>query len=246
MMSSLSIGTFDNAGSAIVSAGSWIGFSINLALVLLIGTVSISKKIGTKIVEGILKLLHKIKIVKNYDKQYNKIMELVDDYQTTMRKYAKDGWVFALMIIITFGGFLLHFSLPFLIHAVFFGFNWGIFASVFIYCVMIDLAAGFLPLPGGTGAAELSFTALFGIYFIDGTIFWAMLIWRIFTFYGPIIQGLVIILYDYLIGNKRFQWEKKKWALEEESRTFEENHLRDFEASLNKSKQKKNKRSRKI
>jgi uncharacterized protein (TIRG00374 family) len=245
MIFSISLNNFNNAGTAVVTAGSWIGFAINSALVLLVGILSISKKLGTKLITGILILLHKIKLIKNYDKVYQKLINLVDDYQSTMRRYAKNKWSFISVIFTTYLGFILHYSLPFVIHAAFYGFDFSIFGTILTYCVMIDLTASFLPLPGGTGAAELSFTALFGLYFVDGNIFWAMIIWRIFTYYSYILQGLIIIVYDYLIGNKRFQWEKKKWALEAESRSFEENHLKEFELSLQKSKS-KNKKENKL
>lgn len=244
MLFSISVNSTADAGTTIVTAGSWIGFAINSALLLIVGIISISKKIGTKIVTGILKFLNKIKIVKNYEKQYNKTMKLVNEYQNTMRKYAKEGWAFASMILLTFLNFIIHYSLPFFIYASFFNFNWSIFTTIFVYGLMTDLASGFFPLPGGTGVAELSFTALFGLFFVDGTIFWAMIIWRVLTYYAHIIHGLIVMIYDYLIGNKRFEWEKKKWALESESRIFEEAHLKEFETKL-KITSKKNKRRKK-
>jgi uncharacterized protein (TIRG00374 family) len=234
MIFSISItGTGNSPGETVVTAGGWIGFAINSALMVLIAIISISRTVGTKLISGILRLLHKIKLIKNYDKQYNKIMGLVNDYQSTMRKYAKDKWAFISVFLLTYLTFLFQYSLPFLIHAAFYGFDFSIFSQIFTYCVMIDLTAGFLPLPGGTGAAELSFTALFGLYFsVNGNLFWALIIWRIFTFYGYIIQGIFIMIYDYFVGNRKHRWEQKMWVLQAESRSFEESHLKDFELSL--------------
>ena len=106
---------------------------------------------------------------------------------------------------------------------------------------MVDLSASFFPLPGGTGASELSFTVLFGQLFSGGTLFWAMLIWRFFTYYMYIIQGIGVMIYDSVHGNKKLEWQKRKWDLEKESREFEARELQDFELSLNK-KSKKEKR----
>lgn len=241
MIFSLTLNNFLNAGTVFITASSWIGFAINSALVILVGLLSINKRIGTKLVNGTLKLLKKMKLIKNYDKHYNKIMEMVDTFQITMKKYAKDKWSFIFLIFVNYLTFFLVYSLPFLIHAAFFGFDFSIFTTIFIYIVMIDLTASYLPLPGGTGAAELSFTALFSLYFVDGTIFWAMIIWRIFTYYAYLLQGILIIIYDYFAGDKRHQWEEKKWTLEAESRTFEENQTKEFELLLEKE-QKKNKK----
>ncbi|MDD4111204.1 MAG: lysylphosphatidylglycerol synthase transmembrane domain-containing protein, partial [Clostridia bacterium] len=62
MIFSISLNSFSSAGTAVVTASSWIGFSINSALVFLVGLISINKKIGTKLITGFLKLLHKLKI----------------------------------------------------------------------------------------------------------------------------------------------------------------------------------------
>ena len=124
------------------------------------------------------------------------------------------------------------------------GFNPSMFIDIFIKTVMIDLASSFIPLPGGSGVAELSFTAFFSSL-MGADIFWAMLIWRILTHYSNMIRGTFIIIYDYAVGNKKFQWLQKKWQLEEESKSFEEAQLKDFEMTLVKQNKRKNKKKEK-
>ena len=232
-----------NIEGTVVTATSWIGFSLNALLIFIIALISINKTIGNKLVGGVLKLLHKMKIVKNYEKQYAKIQKSVNDYQTTMKRYAKDKGTFFSMFFISILYLVAHYSLPFLIHASFYGFHFELYGEIFIYVVMVDLAASFFPLPGGTGASELSFSVLFSSLFgIEGNLFWALLIWRFFTYYIYILQGLALTIYDYLIGNKKFEWTKKRWALEAESRAFEEKELKEFEESLQKSTKKRSKK----
>lgn len=232
-------------GTTVVTATSWLGFALNALVVLLVGFISISKKVGNKLVSGCLKLLCKMKILKNYEKHYNKVQKTVNDYQTTMKFYAKDPKTFFSIFGISIVNLFLTYALPFLIHASFYGFHFELFAQIFIYCVMVDLASSIFPLPGGTGASELSFSVLFASLFeIGGNLFWAMLIWRIFTYYIYIAQGLIVTAYDYFHGEKKFEWIKRKWALEEESRKFEEKELKDFELSLEKKKLKKEKKQK--
>lgn len=235
----------EGTGATVVTATSWVGFALNAFVIFLVGFISISKKIGDKLVSGTLKLLCKMRILKNYDKHYMKVQRTVSDYQTTMKVYAKDPKTFFSIFGITVLNLFCIYSLPFLIHASFYGFHFELFGQIFVYCVMVDLASSFFPLPGGTGASELSFSVLFANLFgIGGNLFWAMLIWRFFTYYIYIIQGLVVMAYDYFRGNKKFEWTKKKWALEEESRKFEEKELQDFELSLEKKKLKKEKKQK--
>ena len=61
-------------------------------------------------------------------------------------------------------------------------------------CIICDLATGFIPLPGGSGAQELSFNALLGSIFPEGSLFWAVLFWRILTYYMYILQGAIYLL----------------------------------------------------
>ena len=90
----------ENVGTTIVSAGSWIGFAINFALVLVVCLVSINKKIGTGLITGILKLLKKMHLIKNYEQTYNKAIGVVTDYQKTMVSYAKSKSTFSLPVVV--------------------------------------------------------------------------------------------------------------------------------------------------
>ena len=183
-----------------------------------------------------------MRIVKNYDQQFKKVQKTVGDFQSTMTHYAtKDPVTFVGSLFLNLAYLVVKYCLPFLIHASFYGFHPELFGQIFVYCVMVDLSASFFPLPGGTGASELSFTVLFGQLFSGGTLFWAMLIWRFFTYYMYIIQGIGVMVYDSVHGNKKLEWQKRKWDLEKESREFEAKELQDFELSLNK-KSKKEKR----
>ena len=87
---------------------------------------------------------------------------------------------------------------------------------------MVEIAASLMPLPGGTGMNEFSFAAVFASYFVEGRLFWALLIYRFFSYYFYLIQGFGVIIYDYLIGNRRYEWVKKKWALQGESEAFKQ------------------------
>lgn len=239
MILSISLSQINTIGGTVVTATSWVGFALNSFLIIVVALVSINKAIGNKLVSGILKFLHKIKIVKNYEKHYNKIQKVVSDYQSTMKKYAKEKGTFFIQLFFSFLFYFLHYSIPFLIHASFYGFHFELFGQIFIYCAMIDLTASFFPLPGGTGASELSFSVLFASIFEGGDLIWALLIWRFFTYYIYIFQGFFVTAYDYLHGNKKLEWTKKRWALEAESRAFEEKEHKEFELMLAKKNKKK-------
>ncbi len=221
-------------GVNVISVAFYIGYAINTAICLVTIFLSISKKVGAKLVAWALKFLKKIKIVKNYDKQYNKVLKVVSDYQNTMQEFAKSKWKFVLLALISIIQYILQYAIPFGIVCLFLGWRPDLFLQVFIMGVMIEMAASFIPIPGGSGVSELSFTALFASLFTEGTLFWALILWRFMSYYIYIIQGIVIIMYDYFIGNKKYSWLKRKWELEAESAEFREQKLRNYQRSKNK------------
>ena len=229
----LILATTTNLGgdNTVVSVAFYIGYALNMLVSLITIFLSVSKKIGTKLVVGILKFLRKIKIVKNYDKQYNKVLKVVNDYQTTMQDYAKSKFTFVILMFVSILQYIATYSIPFTITCAFLGWRPDLYLEIFIMAVIIDVAAGFIPLPGGTGVSELSFTALFSQFFKDGTLFWALIIWRFMGYYIFMLQGVSIIMYDYFIGNKKYSWLKRKWELEAESAEFREQKLKNFKKS---------------
>ncbi len=196
----------------------YIGFALN---VLLLGSVlflSVSKKVGPSCAIGILKLLAKIKIVKDYRKSFVKVMHTVRDYVSIMKQFMSNIWIALSMLVLSFICFILTYSMPFVVYATFVPLdaNWfSAYVQLFTMAVVCDMACCFMPLPGAAGMAELSFATLFGEFFgkagYGNIAVWALLLWRVFTYYGYLIQGLVVMLYDFLIGNKKYEKQKHKF-----------------------------------
>ena len=59
-----------------------------------------------------------------------------------------------------------------------------------------SISPSYFPIPGGSGMAEVSFAALFSKLFTDGTTFWALILWRVFTYYLFIVIGFIFTLFD--------------------------------------------------
>ena len=86
---------------------------------------------------------------------------------------------------------------------------------------MVELTSAFNPIPMGTGTADLSFSVLYKNLFVAalgptlgvGASIWALIIWRILTYYIFVIQGLIVVNYDYFVGNKRLEKNKEYWML---------------------------------
>ena len=53
----------------------------------------------------------------------------------------------------------------------------------------VSMITAFVPLPGAAGGAEISFVTFFAIFMNGSDLNLSMLLWRILTFYCPIVVG---------------------------------------------------------
>ena len=215
-----------------------IGWAINAAIMIGVILLSVNQRLGKKLVVWALKFLQKIKIIKDYEKQYNQVIKIVTDFQVTIKNYAKRIWSFLGQMAISLTVIIINYSFPFLVYSCLIGyFDFSMYFMLLLLSILIDMAASFVPLPGGTGVNELSFTALFAIVFSNSVMLtWALLMWRFMTYYSYLVQGLFVLVYDNLIGNKKYKWLKKKWELEAESMTFAEEKIHEFNQDKGKEK----------
>ncbi len=216
-----------------ISALSIVGFILTLLIVVAIILVSVSKTIGKKLVGFYVKLNVKLKIWNNYDKHYEQIMNMLDDYQNIMREYTKDIFDVVLQLFLAAARLILMYSIPFFIYCAFKGYTPEVFGEFFVYTVLIDLASHVIPLPGGAGLNVITFAWLFSKY-LGGSTFWALIIWQFCTFYFYILQGLGVIGYDTIYGNRKYRWIQKKRSLQEESAEFKKMQIDNFRSEREK------------
>ena len=221
-------GKLGDAGT-LVSVASYVGFALNFLMIVGVLILSISKRIGKILVVKGTKLLQKMKIIKNYEKVYDKVMDTVMGFQTTMKTYTKNIKAFAGLILLNLLQFVANFAIPYFIYLMLGGVpGFNIFLKFWVFSILIDLASGFIPLPGGTGMSEIAFISVFTGVFPEGTVFWGLLMWRFMNYYIYLVQGLMVLIYDYAWGNKRYKWQKRKWELEAESNKFKEAQLKRY------------------
>lgn len=225
----LIISSLDKSFGAFASIMSIIGFVLSFSVMFITIFLSLSKNFGKKIVVKVLKLLQRMRIIKNYEKQYLRVTKYVEDYQMIMHDYMKSAKDFIFMFGTSLIRMIVIYSMPFVIYSCFF--NDGaidLYFKFFVCGVLIDLSSGFFPLPGGTGMNELTFGALFGTFFSGGRLFWAIIFWRLVTYYSYILLGIIVLSYDISYGDRKFKWTKKERQLQEESLIFKQIQIQKF------------------
>jgi len=145
--------------------------------------------VGQKIGRGVIKLLYKLRIVKNYDKQVENMQRHVSQFIDGLKLLAEHKKTIALICIAAIIELFANGAAPYFVMRAL-GHSED-FWRVFVLCLFVNYAASFAPTPGGAGIAELSFYAVFSAAFNDGFLFWAVLFWRVCVFYTPIFIGFV-------------------------------------------------------
>ena len=188
----------------------WVGIGLNLLLIFAIVSLSVSKKVAPNIMVGILKLLKKLRIIKDYRRTYAKVMHMVREYISTSRMFFSKPSIFLGELISSILLCIATTTIPFCIYTAMCGLDLNMWILIISLAIVCDFTAGFMPLPGGAGVAEVACLAVFAALFADagvsaGLVVWAMLFWRIFSYYAYLLCGILLLFYDYAIGNKKIE-----------------------------------------
>ena len=185
--------------SIVATVGLLLAFSVPLFVILF----SFNSKVGEKLVTFVFFLGKKLKIVKNPAASKTKTLRSLTTNANCLKKLATNPVVFALDFLMSFGEHLFLCSIAYFTLK-FFGFDWSSrtgfteWLQVVQLCFILYAAISFIPTPGNSGAADLSFYLLFdtglglsGTNVYGGLAFPAMIVWRFLSFYSFIIIGFI-------------------------------------------------------
>lgn len=158
--------------------------------VMVAGTFIFPKAV-TRFIKFIVKLLAKLHIVKNREQVFNKVEDEVLAYTGAVKTILKTRGLFVQVLAISLIYNVLVAAIPFFVLTAFGG-NVNIW-ECFTLTMAVMAAVYFIPTPGNAGAAEGTFFVVFSAL-STGYVFWAMLVWRLFSYYIYIIMGLIIYM----------------------------------------------------
>lgn len=184
--------------SSIVNVAAYVGLGFQVLWLITILFLSYSKKVGPAMVIGALKFLAFFRIVKDYRASYIKVLKFVREYQFTMRKCMSNFWRFLFLVVSNALIMLIRWSVPFFLYCGLCMPNLDMYFQMLAYSMLLELAVGFWILPGNVIFADLAFIAFFRPIFGDHLIFWAILFWRIITYYSYILLGAIVKTYDFI------------------------------------------------
>jgi glycosyltransferase 2 family protein len=170
-----------------------LGYSINISIIIMAILICISPKITKIILNFILLILNKLKIVKDVKSKYNNLEHQLNSFHEKAVLIPKHLAACAYATIFTFLEWAAFYSIPYCIYRSF-GFSSAHYIRMLSAQVLLAMFMSFIPLPGAEGGAEGGFYLIYRLFFKADTILPAIFIWRILTYYLNILVGSISTL----------------------------------------------------
>ena len=184
----------------------YVGAAFSIMLPTLIFVISFMPKLRAKIIKICVRISFRFKFVKNKGAATRKANKLVNDYKRSLFMLAKSRFTLLIISLLSFVYQVALCSIPyFVIRAC------GVSATDVNYfnslcvCIFVYAAISFIPTPGNSGAAEVSFAMLFTV--LHGVIgvssYWAMAYWRFCCYFLGVLLGMCFIIGGMIKSNKQ-------------------------------------------
>lgn len=173
-----------------------IGFLINTLVAIVIILISVSKKSTKSVMNLIINILSKLKLIKNKEeikKICNIRLEEFHECATYLRGNKK---LFVLGILFNVLSLACLYVIPLFIVNSMNDFNSLNIKTTITSSAYVLLIGAFVPIPGGSGGIEYGFLAFFGNFLSKSRLSAVLLIWRFITYYMPMIIGAIAFNLD--------------------------------------------------
>ena len=172
-----------------------VGFAVHTAVTLMLIGVAFFKTGTIKAANLLITLLSKMKIVKDPDAKREFVNHELESFHTQFQYMSKHKVHLLKMCLLTIAELTVYFLIG---NVIYLSFHLSGADTVTLVAsqAFVLMIAAFIPIPGALGAAEGSFYIFFSLFFPDKLIALAVVIWRLLTFYLPIIVGLIVTLFE--------------------------------------------------
>ena len=187
-----------------------IGFIGGLVLMAMLLALAFWRSGTTKFALWGIRMLGRMHIMKNPEAAQEEALKQLDDAYNGVRILFKAPKLLLKVAGVTFVQLTVFFSVSFVIFLGF-GLEGSDYLTVISCQAFVYMISSFVPLPGAVGAAEGSYIAFFSYIYPDGGLTaYSTFIWRLFTFYLPIVIGMYITV---AVNNPR-SWLAKRVGMD--------------------------------
>ncbi len=153
-----------------------------------------SPKIAPLVVKKAIRILAKLRIVKDQAATEQKMINQFNQYQKGVSYIKKHPVILLKLFAITTGHLLALYSVPFWIYKAL-GLNAYSLPAMLAIQTVLTLSLESLPIPGGAGVAEASYLLAYGHVFGPALVVPALLLCRGVNYYGGLLAGGLVSAY---------------------------------------------------
>lgn len=179
-----------------------IGIMLNFIGLITILILFLNPGLLKKITMLILQFLNKIKIIKDIDKYKLKAESHLIEYEQSIIKIRENKGMTVRASIMTIIQLTLYFSITYFIYLSL-GLGKATYVDIISIQSLLYMTVSFIPTPGTVGASEGGFYVLFKVFFGANLLVYAMLLWRIISYYLSLSICGIVTLIDYLVRKRR-------------------------------------------
>lgn len=189
-------------GGNVLKIAGWVGIGVNLIVPTFVLLFLAFPRLMTKITLGVVKLGHKMKLVKDVDKTADRAIKVVNDFKSAFRSMAASPVNFIVLLLICFAEAALTFSVPYFVMKAFSCTVDGKLFAIITLNAFAAFGASFIPTPGNSGVMEGMGAIAFSVA-TDSVLVWSVLVWRFAVYYIYILIGFGITAYDAVRSHRR-------------------------------------------
>ncbi len=178
----------------------WVGLFLFSLIPCLLVLFSFAPEIVKKIISAAIRLCAKLRLVKKPEETTDRVVGMLDSYHCSIHVISKDRLTLLCLLVLSFIYRIALCSLPYFVLKAFGApVSWF---HIFAATVHIYASIALVPTPGNAGAAEGAFYVVFSAMG-SGGVFWAMLVWRLFSYYSFIMAGAAVYGFNALRAKRK-------------------------------------------
>lgn len=160
-----------------------------------------SPKLIRKALLFILKIMSKIKLIKNLESKQSRLEKHLEDYKSNLLLVVKNKMLFIRILLLTVFQLMLYFSITYFVYR---ALNLNSFNIVQVASlqVMVYMAVSFVPVPGTVGASEIGFHTLLKPVFGHRLVNYGLILWRLISYYFALLVSAILMIIFYLMDKK--------------------------------------------
>lgn len=186
--------------------GGWIGFAVNCALPLLILSCVVFPKMTWAITRFVLKIGHKLHIVKDIDGRMERGKKAVNAFVSAYVSMIKKPFHSVALGLLCIAEPFISMMLPYFVVVALGGSavvpSVELMFEIMTLNVYAQMSAMIVPTPGNSGAVESVFMLSIATL-SSGALFWTVFGWRFLSYYSYIIIGTCMIVVQLIKNNRR-------------------------------------------